>query len=76
VTSSQWDLFRRNPNNTGIVFNIREPMTLRTRYEGKLDEVELDFLEGLLQLDPEKRLTSSDCLKHPYLADMERSLAG
>ena len=40
------------------------------RYEGKMDELELDFMTGLLCMDPAKRLTGPQCLKHPYLADL------
>lgn len=65
-------MFNRNPNNTGIVFNVKEPYTLARRYEGKLDEVELNFMEGLLALDPAKRMTGHDCLRHPYLAGLSQ----
>jgi len=35
-----------------------------------MDSVELDFMSGLLCMDPEKRLTGAQCLKHPYLAGL------
>ncbi len=41
-----------------------------TTYEGKLDELELDFMAGLLCMDPARRLTGAQCLQHPYLADL------
>jgi len=70
IPKHQWELFSRNPNNTGIVFGVKEPLTLRRRYAGKLNDVELDFLEGLLRLDPETRLTGPQCLRHPYLKNL------
>lgn len=35
-----------------------------------MNEVELDFLSRLLTLDPGARMTGSDALRHPYLADL------
>ena len=35
-----------------------------------MDPVELDFMAGLLCMDPEKRLTGAQCLHHPYLAGL------
>lgn len=35
-----------------------------------MDSVELDFMTGLLCMDPEKRLTGAQCLQHPYLAGL------
>ena len=35
-----------------------------------MDSVELDFMSGLLCMDPEKRLTGAQCLQHPYLAGL------
>jgi hypothetical protein len=45
-------------------------MTLAQRYDGLLDDIGLDFLAGLLCMDPTLRLTGSQCLQHPYLADL------
>ncbi|GIL43363.1 hypothetical protein Vafri_1140 [Volvox africanus] len=63
-------MFYANPHNTGIVFNIKQPMTLAARYRGKVSEVELSFMSGLLEMDPDKRLTGEHCLQHPYLVDL------
>ena len=38
-----------------------------------MDEDELDFMNGLLCMDPAKRLTGSQCLNHPYLVDLTGS---
>src|SRR3569623_826971 len=53
----------------GAVFELDDPITLAERYDGLMSEVELDFLAGPLQMDPGKRLTGQQCLRHPYLAD-------
>eukprot|EP00798_Chlamydomonas_sp_ICE-L_P013884 gene13884-19810_t len=63
-------MFDTNPHNTGIVFNIKKPSGLPKRYEGKMNEVELDFMAGLLHMDPKQRFTGEQCLAHPYLADL------
>ena len=38
-----------------------------------MDEHELDFMNGLLCMDPAKRLTGLQCLNHPYLVDLAGS---
>ena len=35
-----------------------------------MDALELDFMSGLLCMDPARRLTGAQCLAHPYLADL------
>ena len=35
-----------------------------------MEEQELDFMAGLLCMDPARRLTGPQCLAHPYLADL------
>lgn len=35
-----------------------------------MNEVELDFMNGLLSMDPTTRLTGEACLRHPYLRDL------
>ncbi len=37
-----------------------------------MDELELDFMTGLLCMDPAKRLTGRQCLQHPYLSDLAK----
>ncbi len=69
-------LFYANPHNTGIVFNIKQPLSLAARYQGKVSDVELDFLSGLLEMDPDKRMTGEQCLQHPYLADLAAAAQG
>ena len=70
ITHEQQGLFDRNPQNAGIVFNIKDPVTLAVRYKNKTNEAELDFMAGLLRMDPNKRMTGQQCLEHPYLAEL------
>lgn len=37
------------------------------RYADCMSEVELDFMEKLLNTDPSTRMTGEECLRHPYL---------
>lgn len=34
---------------------------------------EIDLLEKMLELDPEKRLSAAECLAHPYLVEYQDS---
>ena len=72
ITSKQMKLFLTNPANSGYCFPFdNEPLeTLRARYKQYLNPTEEDFLEKMLIMDPEKRLTGEECLDHPYFADM------
>ncbi len=70
VTPEQQELFNRNPVNAGIAFNIKDPLTLAVRYEGTMNEVELDFMGRLLTADPAKRMDGAEALRHPYLRDL------
>lgn len=74
VTRDQEALFRSNPNNAGIVFDgIDRPKGLRNRYSHRVNDVELDFLEQLLRVDPAVRLTGPASLKHRYFAELAGS---
>ncbi len=35
-----------------------------------MSPLELEFLSGLLNMDPKKRLTGEECLRHPYFASL------
>lgn len=70
LAESHKSMFKENPNNQGIVFNIKTPTTLSNRYSGKANSEELDFMEGLLDMNPHERKTSEDCLMHTYLQEV------
>ena len=44
--------------------------TLERRYKRKMDSEGLDLLLSLLEMDPRKRITASEALKHPYFSSM------
>uniref|UniRef100_K3WJS4 Protein kinase domain-containing protein n=1 Tax=Globisporangium ultimum (strain ATCC 200006 / CBS 805.95 / DAOM BR144) TaxID=431595 RepID=K3WJS4_GLOUD len=45
---------------------VKHPETLYRKFSGRLSKKGICFLEGTIQLCPEDRLTSEECLKHPY----------
>eukprot|EP01094_Clydonella_sp_ATCC50884_P028050 TRINITY_DN8308_c0_g1_i3.p1 TRINITY_DN8308_c0_g1~~TRINITY_DN8308_c0_g1_i3.p1 ORF type:complete len:290 (-),score=102.83 TRINITY_DN8308_c0_g1_i3:214-1083(-) len=58
-------LFERRPEGTPVFIHPKRT-TLRKRIH--TDDVKfLDFLERLLEIDPKKRLTAKQALKHPWL---------
>lgn len=46
-------------------------LTEKYKWEPKVAEEFADFLKGMLEYDPEKRAKASDCLAHPFLADVD-----
>jgi cyclin-dependent kinase len=44
------------------------------KYCGKLDKDGLDLIEKMLQMDPEKRISAEDALKHPFFNDVLASV--
>lgn len=62
---SQMHLFNINHRFRGLKFPaITNPQTLKKRYSGILSSDLLDFMEKVLQLEPQKRLTTSQCVEH------------
>ena len=61
-------MFRKNPRFLGMKFHhIARPETLEKRYIGKMSKRAMSFLKSLLEMDPNKRSTTSEALMHPYL---------
>ena len=64
-----------NPHNAGVTFpeeelGVREE-SLSARYGGVFDDVALDFVRGLLELNPKRRRTGVACLEHPYFRGLD-----
>ncbi len=49
---------------------LSKPETLERRYLGKIDKAGLIFMKALLNIEPGKRLTSREALKHQYFAGL------
>jgi len=61
-------MFRKNPRFLGMKFHhITRPETLEKRYIGKMLKKAMNFLKKLLEMDPNKRMSTSEALMHPYL---------
>ena len=60
-------MFRKNPRFLGMKFHhITRPETLEKRYIGKMSKRAMSFLKSLLEMDPERRLSTPEALMHPY----------
>ena len=44
-----------------------------TEHAPTLNELEVDLLNGLVALDPNRRISALAALQHPYFDDMDRS---
>ncbi|CAK73708.1 unnamed protein product (macronuclear) [Paramecium tetraurelia] len=71
LTQDQMEKFQKNQRYIGMKFpEIVKSETIEKRYSGKMCNKGLNFLKQCLLMDPNKRLTSQDCLEHPYLSDL------
>ena len=67
----QVDKFYSNPLFHGKnLLNVPKPETLERKYLGKLSKQAINFLKGLLELDPKKRLNGTTVFQHPYFAKL------
>ena len=64
------NMFYENPIYSGKeLFKVNNRTeSLERRYMGKLGPTAIDFLKGLLQLDPNKRINDETVFKHKYFA--------
>ena len=63
------NMFYKNPIYEGKeLLHVSKPESLERRYMGKLGPTAIDFMKGLLQLDPKKRLNTETVFKHKYFA--------
>ena len=67
LTPEQKEMFAKNPRFVGLRFpDISKPETLEKHYVGKINKKGIDLMNGLLEMDPHKRLTALEALAHPY----------
>ena len=70
-TDEQVYMFYANPIYSGKdLLEVDKPETLEWRYLGKLQKNAINFMKGLLELDPKKRLNGVTVFQHPYLAKL------
>ena len=63
------DMFYNNRIYDGKeLIHVSKPETLERRYNEKLGPTAIDFLKGLLELDPAKRLNDETVFKHKYFS--------
>ena len=63
------NMYYENPIYNGKqLFKIKKPETLEKRYLGILSPTAIDFMKGLLELDPNKRLNGDNVFKHKYFS--------
>ena len=63
------NMFYKNPIYEGKeLLHVSKNKSLERLYAGKLGPTAIDFMKGLLQLDPKKRLNSETVFKHKYFA--------
>ena len=59
--------YNDNPNfNINKLFTVDKPETLEKKYEKYLIPDAIDFMKGLLELDPKKRLNAETVFEHKY----------
>ena len=62
-------MYYENPIYNGKeLLKIKKPETLAKRYLGILSPTAIDFMKGLLELDPSKRLSGENVFKHKYFS--------
>ena len=63
------NMYYENPIYNGKqLFKTKKPETLEKRYLGILSPTAIDFMKGLLELDPNKRLNGDNVFKHKYFS--------
>jgi len=71
LTEKQQDTFYSNPIFQGKnLLNITKPETLERKYYGKFNKQAINFMKGLLELDPKKRLNGNNVFQHPYFSKL------
>ena len=71
LPEDQINMFYNNPIYAGKkLIDVQKPETLERRYMGKLNKTAIDFMKGLLELNPKNRLNGDTVFKHPYFKDL------
>ena len=66
--------YNDNPDfNINKLLHVDNPETLEKRYEKVLSPDAIDFMKGLLELSPKKRLTEENIFNHKYFACYKNS---
>ncbi|CAK4623631.1 hypothetical protein LEN26_019840, partial [Aphanomyces euteiches] len=75
LTPDHMELFLSNPRFAGLKFpDMSRPETLQKRFVGKIPKRAMGFLKGTVQLGPDERMTSAECVHHPYFEGLEKEL--
>ncbi|KAF0689143.1 Aste57867_19415 [Aphanomyces stellatus] len=75
LTPEHMELFLANPRFAGLKFpDMTRPETLQKRFVGKIPKRAMGFLKGTVQLGPDERMTSSECVNHPYFEGLEKEM--
>lgn len=71
LTAEQQEIFQKNPRFIGLKFpEISRVETVERRYLNKLNKLALDFMQGLLKMDPNDRMSAPEALQHPFFGDL------
>eukprot|EP00603_Paraphysomonas_imperforata_P004496 CAMPEP_0114426414 /NCGR_PEP_ID=MMETSP0103-20121206/7787_1 /TAXON_ID=37642 ORGANISM="Paraphysomonas imperforata, Strain PA2" /NCGR_SAMPLE_ID=MMETSP0103 /ASSEMBLY_ACC=CAM_ASM_000201 /LENGTH=701 /DNA_ID=CAMNT_0001595377 /DNA_START=98 /DNA_END=2203 /DNA_ORIENTATION=+ len=71
------DLFLSNPRFAGLKFpDMSRPETLQKKYIGTLNKRSMNFIQGLLCMDPCGRPSSQDALGHSYFQGLHNKEEG
>ena len=69
LPEDQVEMFYKNPlYNGNKLLDVQKPETLEKRYMGKLSKVAINFMKGLLDLNPKTRLVGDKVFSHPYFS--------
>jgi cyclin-dependent kinase-like len=59
--------FDENPRFVGFKFpELSKPETIEKKYVGKMSSKALSLMNGMLNMENDRRFTAIECLAHPY----------